>query len=86
MYYIYDISGPSLLIESTDSMLLVWVVKGRQSSVCTDASCLNVRSWQSLRLILNLDSDKSGCFNHRDELNSAVLYVVRIGCDVHIEQ
>ena len=26
MYYIYDISGPSLLIESTDSMILAWVI------------------------------------------------------------
>ena len=63
------------------------VIKGRQyNSACTvqmprPRAQLQRCQKLSLRTILSCDSDKSGCFNHGDELNS----IVQIGCDVRIE-
>ena len=53
------------------------VVKGHQYSAYIRYQS---QRW-SLRPILNLDSDKSGCFNPRDKLDSTV----QIGYDVCTE-
>ena len=48
---------------------------GKRSSIeCVHIDrCWPQKSWRwRLRSTLNLDSDKFGCFNHRDELNSTV--------------
>ncbi len=50
-------------------VLTVHVVKGRQYS----AHIRWPQSWRwNLRPTLDLESDKSRCFSHRDELDSAV--------------
>ena len=60
-------------IPSSCMVLTVHVVKGRQYSAHIQLP--QSQRW-SLRPTLDLESDKSRCFNHRDELsNSAVQFL-----------
>jgi hypothetical protein len=61
-------------IPSSCTVIAMHVVKGRQHSVHInyyfDAPIVETES--ETRPTLDLESDKSQCFNHRDELDSAV--------------
>jgi hypothetical protein len=59
-------------VPSNCIVVMVHVVKGRQYGAYTVAP--QSQRW-SLRPTLDLDSDKFRCFNHRDELDSAVQLV-----------
>ena len=58
-----------IILPSGCMTIMVHVVKRRQHSAYVDAPIAEI--WL-LRLTLGLEGDKSRCFNHRDEFDSAV--------------